>query len=88
MQMFWNKNLQCEVITDVILDMQQRYAHLGMGRKCTWTIISSSGSLDIVMKGRKVAVDHTVITKMQCLTCFHQRNNERRYSVQDKLTCQ
>lgn len=51
------------MITDVILDMQKRYAHLGIGRKFTWTIISSSGSLDMVMKGRKVAVDQSVITK-------------------------
>jgi hypothetical protein len=34
------------------MDMQQWYGHLGIGRKCTWTIISSTGLFDCVMKER------------------------------------
>jgi len=70
------------------MDMQQRYVLLGIGRKCTWTIISSIGSFDIVMKGRKFAVGQTGLTEMQCLrTCYHQRTDKRWYSVWDKMTC-
>jgi hypothetical protein len=32
------------------LDIQQQCARLGIGRKCTWTIISSTGSFDIMME--------------------------------------